>query len=1146
MVAVIFARPMTLQDLFAFYDHDARTGRVVEALNTPKSKVEARGLVGSARAFLAAQAVKRNGGDHLFLLEDKERAAYFMNDLETLLGEGGHQVLFYPRSARIPYQEEGADNANVAMRAEVMNKLEALRGKVCVVSFPEAVAEQVTTRKQLKGNTYTIQRGDHISQDFIDELLIDYGFEKVEYVYEPGEYAIRGGIIDIFSYAFDHPYRIELFGDEVDGIRKFDPADQLSVGKMDRAVIVPDVQDQLVKEAREPFLEFLGEQCCVWAWDVRGVVDQLDKEVEKAEGFYERRTGLIEALRPGELYSTGLRFERRLEAHRVVEFSGSTSFTDRITVDFGQKDQPGFNKNFDLLAEHLKHRNQDGFATFVVAGQGTQLERLHDIFADRGDEVKYQPIPSELSEGFVDEGIKLAVYTDHQIFERYHRFRLKDGFKKNKQALTIKELMSLEPGDFVVHIDHGIGEFSGLQKVDVGGKEQEAIRLKYRGGDILYVSVHSLHRISKYTGKEGMAPKVHKLGSSTWATTKSKTKKRVKEIAYDLLKLYAKRRASQGFAYTPDTYLQTELEASFMYQDTPDQLTATEAVKEDMEKEVPMDRLICGDVGFGKTEIAIRAAFKAATDGKQVAVLVPTTILSMQHFRSFSRRLKEFPVKVDYVNRFKTGKKMTETVKALEAGEIDILIGTHAIVGKRVKWKDLGLLIIDEEQKFGVAVKDKLKTLRATVDTLTLTATPIPRTLQFSLMGARDLSIISTPPPNRYPVETEIGSFNEALIRDAIAYELSRGGQAYFVHNRVANIRDVAGMINRLVPDARVGIGHGQMDGEQLERVMTDFIEGAYDVLVATTIIESGIDISNANTILINEAHTFGLSDLHQLRGRVGRSNKRAFCYLLAPPLHALPTESRKRLQAMEQFSELGSGMNIAMRDLDIRGAGNLLGGEQSGFISDIGFEMYQKILKEAVNELKDEEFAELAKEEADSREHYVEETVLETDLALLLPDHYISDIAERIALYRELDEMADEEGLQAYEARLVDRFGPLPQEAADLLETIRLRWMAQMVGFGKLVLKGGKLIGVFHDEEGSDYYRGIRFQRVLDFMQRNPKGVQMYQRNNALRLRVEPVEDLDAAMSILRRLSGAPAPTKVAAASPGPQGPGEYAVEED
>lgn len=1147
MVAVIFApHDMTLQDLLGFYDHDARTGQVSDALENVGAKVEARGLVGSARSFLAAQMIQRHGGDHLFLLEDKERAAYFMNDLENLLGEEGHQVLFYPRSARVPYQEQGTDNANVAMRAEVLSKVSALRGKVCIVSFPEAVAEQVTTRKELKRNTYTIKRGDRISQDFLDDILIDYGFEKVEYVYEPGQYAIRGGIVDIFSFAFDHPYRIELFGDEVDGIRKFDPSDQLSVGKMDRAVIVPDVGDQLLKEEREPFLEFLGEDCMVWAWDVRGVVEQLDKEVEKAQAFYDRRTGQTEALRPGELYTTGLRFERGLERLRVIEFGGGSSFTDRLSVDFGHKDQPGFNKNFDLLAEHLKHRHEDGYATFVVAGQGTQLERLHDIFADRGDEVKYQPIPAELSEGFVDVGLKLAIYTDHQIFERYHRFRLKDGFKKNKQALTIKELMSLEPGDFVVHIDHGIGEFSGLQKVDVGGKEQEAIRLKYKGGDILYVSVHSLHRISKFTGKEGMAPKVHKLGSSTWATTKSKTKKRVKEIAFDLLKLYAKRRASRGFAYTPDTYLQTELEASFMYEDTPDQLTATEAVKEDMEKEVPMDRLVCGDVGFGKTEIAIRAAFKAATDGKQVAVLVPTTILSMQHFRSFSRRLKEFPVKVDYVNRFKTGKKMTETVKALEAGEIDILIGTHAIVGKRIKWKDLGLLIIDEEQKFGVAVKDKLKTLRATVDSLTLTATPIPRTLQFSLMGARDLSIINTPPPNRYPVETEIGSFNEELIRDALAYEISRGGQAYFVHNRVGNIREVAGMINRLVPDARVGIGHGQMDGEQLERVMSDFIDGTYDVLVATTIIESGIDISNANTILINEAHTFGLSDLHQLRGRVGRSNKRAFCYLLAPPLHALPTESRKRLQAMEQFSELGSGMNIAMRDLDIRGAGNLLGGEQSGFITDIGFEMYQKILTEAIRELKDEEFAELAREEADSREHYVEETVLETDLSLMLPDHYISDIAERIALYRELDEMADEEGLQAYEARLLDRFGPLPKEAEDLLETIRLRWMAQVVGFGKLVLKGGKLIGVFHDEEGSDYYKGVRFQRVLDFMQRNTKGVQMYQRNNALRLRVEPVEDLESAMSILRRLSGTPVPVKPSAAGSGPQGPGEFAVEED
>ncbi|MDG2426456.1 MAG: transcription-repair coupling factor [Flavobacteriales bacterium] len=1118
---------MQLKDLRELFERDGRVAQICVSAGA----TEVQGLVGSAAAIVAAAVTAKSEGDFLFVLEDKERAAYFLNDLETALEGCNRQVLFFPRSARVPYQSEKTENANVAMRAEALSKLMAHRGKVCIVSFPEALAEQVVTRQKLKKHTYTVNRGDVLEQDFLDEILIDYGFEKVDYVYTPGQYSIRGGIVDIFSYAFDHPYRIEMFGDQVEEIRKFDPSDQLSTGVMARAVIIPDVGDTMVVEGHQPLLEFLGPDAKVWVEDAEDVAAKLDAEVDKARLFYERLDQGTNRMPPEELYTTAERYWAQLQKQRVVEFGGgrglveNEAYAEVCTVKFHMTPQPVFNKNFDLLAEQMKLNAQDGVTTYVLSGQGTQLERLHDIFEDRGDQVKYEAVPTEISEGFVDKGQKLACYTDHQIFERYHRFRLKDGFKKNKQALTIKELLSLEPGDFVVHIDHGIGEFSGLQKIEQGGVQQEAIRLKYKGGDILYVSVHSLHRISKYSGKEGKAPSINKLGSPAWQKTKNKTKKRVKEIAYDLLKLYAKRRASKGFAFTPDTYLQTELEASFMYQDTPDQLASTIAVKEDMEKEMPMDRLVCGDVGFGKTEIAVRAAFKAATDGKQVAVMVPTTILSTQHLRSFRRRLKEFPVTVDYINRNKKGTKLTETLKRLATGEIDILIGTHAIVGKRVKWKDLGLLVIDEEQKFGVGVKDKLKTLRASIDSLTLTATPIPRTLQFSLMGARDLSIIATPPANRHPVETVLTSFNEEVIRDAVSYEVSRGGQVFFVHNRVANIREVAGMISRVVPDVRVAIGHGQMDGVQLERVMSEFIDGAYDVMVATTIIENGIDISNANTILINEAHHFGLSDLHQLRGRVGRSNKKAFCYLLSPPLHVLPTESRKRMQAMEQFSDLGSGMNIAMRDLDIRGAGDLLGGEQSGFISDIGFEMYQKILAEAVRELKETEFADLAHEEAEFREHYVEETALETDLAVLLPDHYISDISERIALYRELDDLADEKALQGYEARLIDRFGALPVEAEDLLQTIRLRWMAQIIGFSKLVLKGGRLIGVFAEEEDSEYYKGVRFKRVLDYMQRQGHGVQMYQRNGSLRLRVEPVDGLVGAMKILRPLSGTQEP---------------------
>ena len=758
-------------------------------------------------------------------------------------------------------------------------------------------------------------------------------------------------------------------------------------------------------------------------------------------------------------------------------------------------EQPAFNKNFDMITSNLIANGKNGYVNVIVSGQATQLERLHDIFTDREDDAPYNPIAMELSQGFVDKALKILVYTDHQLFDRYHRFRLKEGYKKSKEALTIKELMALEVGDYVVHIDHGIGQFSGLHKIEVNGKEQEAIRLSYNGGDVLYVSIHSLHRISKFTSKEGTQPKINKLGTATWAKTKAKTKSKVKQIAYDLLQLYAKRKASEGFAYTPDSYLQHELEASFMFDDTPDQHEATKAVKEDMEKAMPMDRLICGDVGFGKTEIAIRAAFKAATDGKQVAVLVPTTILSMQHSRSFSRRLKEFPVTIDYINRFKTGKKLTETLAKVEKGEIDILIGTHALVGKRVRFKDLGLLIIDEEQKFGVGVKDKLKTLKENVDTLTLTATPIPRTLQFSLMGARDLSIIRTPPPNRHPVDTILTGFSEETIRDAITYEVSRGGQVYFVHNRVGNIKDVAGMIQRLCPDVRIGIGHGQMEGKELEDVMARFIEGGYDVLVATTIIESGIDISNANTILINEAQKFGLSDLHQLRGRVGRSNRKAFCYLMAPPLSALPSESRKRLQALEQFSDLGSGVQIAMRDLDIRGAGDLLGAEQSGFISDIGFEMYQRILSDAVKELKEQHFQELFEEERRETGNYVEETVLETDLALLIPDSYVSDIPERIALYRKLDGIDSEHELEGFKVMLEDRFGLVPKETEELLQTIRLRWLSRFWVWKKVILKSEVLIAAFVSE-GKPILPGAHVCESFKLFKGTPR--MMYQRNGA------------------------------------------------
>lgn len=1125
---------MRVEDLLNFYRADRRAQLLRSCWKNDASKVELKGIVGSAPALLASSILSpgeigevpgdetslRNVPSHLFVLDDKESAAYFLNDLQQLIGDT-HNVLFFPRSARVPYQEEVTENANIAMRAEVLNEINRHGKGLAIVTFGEAVAERVISKRELSEQTFALALGEKYTMDFLDEVFIEYGFSKVDFVYEPGQYAVRGGIVDVFSYSFDHPYRIEFFGDEVDSIRKFDPITQLSVNKMTRAVVVPNIGDQSLHESVEPLFNFIPADTRIWMADAKRTERQLEKAMERAESAFERVSDAVKFTPPEALFIAPEKLPYLLEPFHVIEFDGGTTFADRVVIDWDMIPQPSFNKNFDLITSNLQANHRQGYHNVIVAGQATQIERLHDIFADREAEVPHNPIPIELSQGFVDKQIKLLVYTDHQLFERYHRFRLKEGFRKSKQALTLKELSALQPGDYVVHIDHGIGQFGGLQKIDVNGKEQEAIRLSYRGGDVLYVNIHSLHRISKYSSKEGTAPKISKLGTGTWAATKAKTKTRVKELAFDLLKLYAKRKSSTGFSFSPDNYMLHELEASFMFEETPDQRAAIHAVKKDMERTTPMDRLVCGDVGFGKTEVAIRAAFKAAADGKQVAVLVPTTILSMQHYRSFTRRLRDFPVTVDYINRFKTGKKLTETINNLKAGKVDILIGTHALVGKRVEFKDLGLLIIDEEQKFGVAVKDKLKTLRANVDTLTLTATPIPRTLQFSLMGARDLSTIATPPPNRQPVETTLSPFNEEVIRDAVSYELSRGGQVYFVNNRVKNIQEVAGMISRLVPDARIGIGHGQMDGKQLEDVMARFIDGAFDVLIATTIIESGIDISNANTMIINDAHQFGLSDLHQLRGRVGRSNKKAFCYLLSPPLSLLPDESRKRLQAIEQFSDLGSGIQIAMRDLDIRGAGDLLGGEQSGFISELGFDMYQKILAEAVQELKQESFAELFNEESRASNRYVTEAAIETDFQLMIPDHYVSDIPERISLYRELDDLDKAADLAEFKERLEDRFGPLPQETEDLIETIRLRWLAEFLGMEKIMLKGGKMIAAFISDEESPFFQGPTFARILNYLKHHARDAKMYQRNNALRMSIENMNSPLAALRVLEDIAG-------------------------
>jgi transcription-repair coupling factor (superfamily II helicase) len=1110
-----------ISELIDTYKQRKEVASACEVLKQDNAKLVFTGLAGSSDAFVASGIFENAPGNYLFILPEKEEAAYFFNNLENLhQNERGTTILFYPATYRRPYQIEETDNSNIMLRAEVLSVIQKRRKNTIVVTYPEAILEKVVTKRNLEQHTFDIEKGNSYSIDFINELLIEYDFEKVDFVYEPGQFSVRGGIVDVFSYSNEHPYRIEFFGDEVDSIRSFDTLTQLSVKTLQKIAVVPNVQKRLLQESRESFLQFIPNNTTVWVKHLDMALGKIDDGFKKAEYAFEKLTGELKHLSPKELYSSKEEFLKEFSTFKVIEDASKSYFDNATSFTFNCTPQPSFNKNFELLIANLKENTTLGYTNILFSENPKQIERLYSIFEDIQAEVSFNPITVAIQEGFIDHDLKLVCYTDHQIFERYHKFRLKEGYKKAQQALTLKEIYNLQKGDFVVHVDHGVGEFSGLEKIDVNGKQQEAIRLIYHGGDILYVSIHSLHRISKYSSKEGVAPKTNKLGSPAWATAKSKAKARVKELAFDLIKLYAKRKSEKGFAFHPDTYLQTELEASFMYEDTPDQLTATQAIKKDMELDAPMDRLVCGDVGFGKTELAIRAAFKAAVDGKQVAVLVPTTVLCFQHYRTFSERLKDFPVRVDFVNRFKSAAKNKQTLKDLADGKVDIIIGTHKLAGKDVKFKDLGLLVIDEEQKFGVAVKDKLKTFKSTVDTLTLSATPIPRTLQFSLMNARDLSVLNTAPPNRFPVQTEIHAFNEELIRDAIIYETQRGGQVFFVHNRVQNIMEVTGMIQRLCPDVRVAIGHGQMEGSKLEAVMLDFMEGMYDVLVATSIIESGIDIGNANTIIVNNAHHFGMSDLHQLRGRVGRSNKKAFCYLLAPPYHHLTEEARKRLQAIEQFSDLGSGFNVAMRDLDIRGAGDLLGGEQSGFISDIGFDMYQKIIQEALQELKETEFKELFKEE-NAQRPFVQECAIETDLELVLPDNYVNDVTERIALYKELDDLETEEDLQKFQEHLIDRFGPIPKQTNDLMNTIRLRRLAKDIGFEKLVLKSETLIGTFVADQKSPYYQSDKFTRVLNFIQTQPRAAKMEERNNKLRLVFKPVTSVQDAIQKLNLILG-------------------------
>lgn len=1107
---------MNAKELLSLYAADHQVQSWLSSLrDTPSgSALGLDGVPGSLISTLAAVSYESDERPLLLVMTDKEEAAYVLNDLEKLLKD--RDVLFYPGSYRRPYEVEGTNNSNVLLRAEVLNRISNRRKSPVMVSYAEALFEQVITKKELRANTLQVKVGEKLGIDFLNETLFTYHFERVDFVTDPGQFSLRGGIMDVFSFAHDYPVRIEFFGDEVDSIRSFDVETQLSIDSIKRMEIVPNVENKKVMESRESFLSYIPDKTSIWVKDVQTTAQILDKLYEKAEEIFATLSTDIKHYKPYELFLRGEDFKSELEKYAVVEF-GSKKFPTAERINFQAQPQPSFNKNFDLLKDTLNANTAKGYTNYILCGNQQQIERFHSIFEDLGADVEFEPILGALHEGWEDPERKFAFYTDHQIFERYQRFRLKNGFEK-KQSITLKELNSLQYGDYVTHIDHGIGKFGGLQKIDVNGKSQEAIKLIYRDNDVLYISIHSLHKISKYNSKDGTAPSIHKLGSPAWNNLKNKTKKKVKEIAYDLIQLYAKRREAQGFAFSPDSYLQHELEASFLYEDTPDQYKATQDVKADMEKTIPMDRLVCGDVGFGKTEVAIRAAFKAAADGKQVAVLVPTTILAFQHHKTFSERLKDFPVRVDYLNRFKSAAKTKATLKDLAEGKVDIIIGTHRLVGKDVKFKDLGLLIIDEEQKFGVSVKDKLKTLRVNVDTLTLTATPIPRTLQFSLMAARDLSVINTPPPNRQPIETEIIGFNEETIRDSIMYEVSRGGQVFFIHNRIQNIREVAGTLQRLCPDVRFGIGHGQMDGKKLEDLMLRFMEGEFDVLVSTTIIESGLDVPNANTIIINHAQNFGLSDLHQMRGRVGRSNKKAFCKLIAPPLGSLPDESRKRLRAIEQFSDLGSGFKIALRDLEIRGAGDMLGAEQSGFITDMGIDAYQKILAEAVEELKETEFKDLYQQELEEGK-YVKECQLDTDLELLIPDHYVNNIEERLRLYQELDSLESEEQLEEYRQALIDRFGELPQEVDDLITSMHLRWMGQQLGFEKIVLKMGKLIGYFLSKPESGYFETETFQSLLTFTATQHKRAQMKQKNDRLSLVISQVNTIGEAMDLLQPL---------------------------
>ena len=1100
--------------LLTYFGEPKQADAIQLALENEQAKIQLTGLIGSSFALTASAVVRESNTPHLFIFRDKEAASYFINDIENLLR---NEVFFFPASYRRAYQLEETDNANILLRAEVLNKLNNKRNPI-IVTYSEALSEKVVSRKELKKHTINLKVGDEVAIDDLEEILLNLHFEAVDFVIEAGQYSIRGGILDVYSFADEHPFRLEFFDIEIDSIRTFDINSQLSINTQNKVTIIPNTEAKKNSNSQVSLLEYLPKNAVIWTKDIyytKGILEDYFSRAE--EEFKKVVENATRHLSPEHLFTNAEDFTKELAAYSIIENSSKPYFNIDTCIHTNTTSLTKINKQFDLLKEDLLKNKEGGLKNIILCSSDEQEERFNAIFKHSEEELNYKCVLFSLQEGFIDYTNKQAIYTDHQIFDRHHKFKSKTKFT-DKQAITIKQLTSLQIGDFVTHIDYGIGRFEGLHKIENNGKYQEVIKLTYKQGDILYISIHSLHKIARFSGKEGMQPKIHQLGSPVWQKTKQKTKAKVKQIAFNLIQLYAKRKLQKGFQFTPDTYLQHELEASFMYEDTPDQSKATLAIKEDMEKEMPMDRLICGDVGFGKTEIAIRAAFKAVADSKQVAILVPTTILALQHYKTFKKRLKHLPCTVDYINRFKTPKEQRETLEKVARGQIDILIGTHRIVGKDVKFLDLGLMIIDEEQKFGVNIKDKLKLFKENIDTLTLSATPIPRTLQFSLLGARDLSLINTPPPNRQSVETNIIGFNQEIIRDAISYEMARNGQIFFVHNRIENIKEVAGLLQRLCPDAKIRTGHGKLEGKKLEELMIDFMEGDFDVLVSTTIIENGVDIPNANTIIINNAQNFGLSDLHQMRGRVGRSNKKAFCYLISPPLHTVSEESRKRLTALEQFSTLGSGFKIAMRDLDIRGAGDLLGADQSGFINEIGFETYQKILNEAIEELKQEKFQDLFEEETER--FYVKDCALDTDLEILIPDTYVSNISERLNLYKEINNFTKEEEITAFIERLNDRFGTAPKAIYNVCDALRLRWMGKKIGFERIILKNDRMRAYFPSKADSPYYNTDAFQQALSYLKNNFGTCEIVENKGKLSMRIKNINSIDGALGVCKEIT--------------------------